>query len=289
MGETADALQELRARVASIVWFHTIDLGNGIVTPGYSRSTIDDLLPAFEGKAVLDIGAWDGYYSFLAEKRGARHVLALDHYAWGVDFAKRNPYWEQCFNSEVLPDLDRDLTDFWDPQLGGMRGFLLARDILGSNVESRVDDFATMDIEQIGPFDISLFLGVLYHLRDPLGALTRLRKVTSEVAVIETAAIDYPGLDIGPILLFTAGTYNQYDYSNWYFPTESAAKDLCRAAGFSRVETIVGPPSRPEQATRGDSLADRLREAWTGLRGADQVVPNAAVPARYRLLLHAYP
>ena len=35
-----------------------------------------DLLD-FRGKTVLDIGCWDGYWSFYAERRGAREVVAL--------------------------------------------------------------------------------------------------------------------------------------------------------------------------------------------------------------------
>ena len=33
----------------------------------------------FAGRSVLDIGAFDGFYSFLAEARGARRVVAVDN------------------------------------------------------------------------------------------------------------------------------------------------------------------------------------------------------------------
>jgi tRNA (mo5U34)-methyltransferase len=33
----------------------------------------------FAGRSVLDIGAFDGFYSFLAEVRGGRRVVALDN------------------------------------------------------------------------------------------------------------------------------------------------------------------------------------------------------------------
>ena len=61
--------KELRTRVDALGWFHPIDL------------------PDLAGKTVLDIGAWDGYYSFQAERLGASGVVALDHYVWGVDMA----------------------------------------------------------------------------------------------------------------------------------------------------------------------------------------------------------
>ncbi|MGH9079311.1 MAG: hypothetical protein ACRDYE_04380 [Acidimicrobiales bacterium] len=100
----------------SIPWFHSIDLGGGVVTDGASEIQIpDDRFPSFVGHSVLDIGAWDGYYSFMAERLGARRVVALDHYAWGVDIAARGEYWTECAAQGTLPDLSLDLTEFWRP------------------------------------------------------------------------------------------------------------------------------------------------------------------------------
>ena len=50
----------------------------------------------------------------------------------------------------------------------------------------------TMDLRQLGTFDLVLYLGVLYlgvlyHMRDPLLALERLRQVTKTLAILETA------------------------------------------------------------------------------------------------------
>lgn len=79
-------LQELVDSVP--YWYHSIDLGAGVVTPGARslqslREQAEVLrLPNLEGKTFLDIGAWDGFFSFEAERRGARQVLALDHYVW---------------------------------------------------------------------------------------------------------------------------------------------------------------------------------------------------------------
>src|SRR5579862_5380212 len=114
---------ELRARADSLGWFHRVDLGQGVVTKGLSTGPYlgPDAMPPMEGKSVLDIGAWDGYYSFQAERLGARRVVALDHYVWGVDLAARQAYWDDCARTGVLPDHGRDLTDFWHPELPGRR------------------------------------------------------------------------------------------------------------------------------------------------------------------------
>ncbi|MBI2925411.1 MAG: hypothetical protein HYY24_06870 [Verrucomicrobia bacterium] len=79
--------ETLRKEVARIRWHHQIDLGHGVVTPGYdnSRKKLERLhFPvSFAGKSVLDVGAWDGFFSFEAERRGARRVLATDSFSWG--------------------------------------------------------------------------------------------------------------------------------------------------------------------------------------------------------------
>jgi len=66
-------------------------------------------------------------------------------------------------------------TRYWQPaELPGKRGFEMARKALGSRVEPCVADFMTADLEQIGTFDVVLFLGVLYHLENPFAAIRRL-------------------------------------------------------------------------------------------------------------------
>ena len=56
-------------------WYHTIDLGNGLVTPGhfdYRSSLPLFLFPEdMTGMSVLDIGAANGFFSFEFEKKGA--------------------------------------------------------------------------------------------------------------------------------------------------------------------------------------------------------------------------
>ncbi len=95
---------ELQAQADAFGWYHTIDLGNGVVTKGISvQETSAGVIPDVAGKSVLDIGAWDGKFSFLAEQHGASRVVALDHYAWGVDFVARGAYWEECINERRAP------------------------------------------------------------------------------------------------------------------------------------------------------------------------------------------
>jgi len=102
---------------------------------------------------VLDIGAWDGAFSFECERRGARRVVAADYFVW------RN---------------------------GGDKGFDYAYRALKSRVQKvnvRVEDLTT---EKLGAFDLVLFLGVLYHSEDPLCYLRKMRAMCKGKAIIET-------------------------------------------------------------------------------------------------------
>jgi tRNA (mo5U34)-methyltransferase len=281
---------DLRARVEAITWYHSIDLGHGLVTPGnpVNKEMVARGLPGLRGRSVLDVGAWDGFYSFLAERRGAARVVALDHYAWCVDFMRRLEYWRACEAAGELPDPLRDLTDFYRPDtMPGRRGFDLVRQVTGSRVEPVVADFMETGPDDIGRFDVVLFLGVLYHVREPLRALERIRTLTDGVAVVETEAVHVPGLRNARLLEFHPGGEFRGDHTNWFVPTEAALHALCRAAGFKRVETVLGAPGSLRQLT---SMARRVvgggRRTLTSRPTEDEA---SLAFHRYRIAVHAYP
>ena len=66
---------ELRRRVDEIDWFHKYEITPGVTSPGVYEPQIHldrGCLPEdLNGRSVLDIGAWDGFFSFEAERRGA--------------------------------------------------------------------------------------------------------------------------------------------------------------------------------------------------------------------------
>jgi len=270
--------QDLQARADALSWFHSIDLGNGVVTKGQSdrNATVrKSQLPDFANRTVLDIGAWDGYYSYLAEQNGASRVVALDHYAWGLDFGARDQYWNECRSNGTLPDHSRDTSDFWRPDLPGRRGFEFAHAALDSKVETVVADFATADLDTVGSFDVVLYLGVLYHMKEPLTCLERLRAVTREVAVIETVAILVPGAPGHSLLGFHSGGDLNRDFGNWYVPNIEALTALVLAAGFARVEVVQGPP-----APKPESVPHAVRRRF----GPQREEPLA----EYRAIVHAF-
>ena len=104
--------EQLSQKVFGRPWFHRIDLGGGIITPGVDNSPSKlqymHLPEDLTGKSVLDIGAYDGFFSFEAERRGARRVVATDQYCWK------------------------------STGMGDGEGFKIAHDALGSRVEAKV-------------------------------------------------------------------------------------------------------------------------------------------------------
>ncbi len=241
-------------------WWHSIDLGDGVVTPGRKAPAHHALelqawkLPDFAGKSVLDIGAWDGFYSFHAEKGGARRVLAMDYHAWGLDSVRQREQ-HRARKAQGHPQVAYErIPGVWNPgTLPGKAGFDTAHQILGSKVEQLVADFMTVEPEVVGSHDIVLFLGVLYHVQEPLRALRRLALWTREVAVIETAGIHVPGQEQLALLEFYEADELNADVSNWWAPNLLGLTKLCRAAGFREVKPVAW-----REGNAGDAI-ERLR------------------------------
>jgi len=249
--------EELLAELAGVpFWWHSIDLGDGIVTNGLRNGEdlaleLEELqLPDLRGRTVLDIGAWDGYFSFEAERRGATRVVALDHFVWAWDHEGARQ--ERAGSAEpVRTTAGRRLAQdespaCWDPVgLPGKRPFDLAHRTRRSRVHALVADFMDFDLEPLGSFDVALFLGVLYHMRDPLESLRRLATLTAGTAVIETEARVFAGSPEVPMCEFLAGYRLYDDPTNWWAPNEAALRLMLLEAGFASVEVLTRAPDTP--------------------------------------------
>ena len=203
---------EQREAFNSSGWWHSVDLGGGVITSGvhkleelrdnYARFNLPDDLT---GKRVLDVGCWDGFYSFESERRGAQ-VVAVD---------------------------------VWRPE-----NFFKACRALGSRVEFHELSVYQINRDLLGSFDVVLFLGVLYHLRHPLLALERICEVTNDVAVIESHVIDNIMATPRPIMEFYEIDELAGQYDNWWGPNARCVSNLVRSAGFARSETLRSEPTR---------------------------------------------
>jgi tRNA (mo5U34)-methyltransferase len=270
MAFSKDELEQLSQ---SQVWFHSIDLGHGVITKGQKTPQALEWevaalrLPDLRDKTVLDIGCFDGFYSFEAERRGASRVVALDHYVWEYEAGFTPEYFaecERCGSPPELPYKTEWLCWEWRPEeLPGKRRFDLAHRALNSKVEPRVADFMKVAPGDIGIFNVIFFLGVLYHMENPLEAMRRVAAMTNDMAIIETEAVLVPGYEDHAICEFFESNELNGDYSNWWSPNEKAVQGLCRAAGFQRVETIQGPPAEvPAQTKPGVIRYRAILHAW---------------------------
>ena len=247
--------EDLRRRAADIRWFHSIELAPGFKTPGLDDTAqrVDILrLPDLRGKSVLDVGAWDGFFSFECERRGAERVLATDSFAWGGEN--------------------------WSDK----RGFELAREALQSKVEDRHVDVLELSPEAVGgKFDVVLCLGVLYHMKHPLLMCERIFSVTGGMAVIEThvdmtwtrrpAAAFYPSHELG------------LDPTNWWGPNVPAVVGMLKAAGFSRVEVVAGG-----ETLRNLGRTARRAARYGKLIAQNRGARPPEHPAQGRCVVHAY-
>ena len=165
------------------------------------------------GWSVLDIGAWHGYFSFECERRGADRVLAVDRFAWDTY---------------------------------GMDGFLAAHARLGSRVEHRRADVHELDPAEIGQFDLVLLLGVLYHLRNPLQALERIRRVTKRLLICETHVLLPFVHERYPLIPFFPGDEQARERPDELcaMPTLAALRQMLESVGFGGVEVVYTPSFR---------------------------------------------
>lgn len=213
--------ETLRHEVERLPWYHVIELPGGVVTPGVDDPS--DRLPLLglpedlSGVSVLDIGAWDGFFSFECERRGAARVVAADRFAWR------------------------------EAERGSKQSFELARRALGSRVEDVEVSVEELSPERVGTFDLVLFVGVLYHLRDPLRALDAVASVTGGMLVLETH-VDL-ALRTRPAAALYAGTELRGDHTNWWGPNPAAVEGMLRASGFGDVRKVF-PRSRAYELAR---------------------------------------
>lgn len=201
---TTEAIRELSEELQVLGRYHSIELPDGKILPGLQ--TVEQLryriaqhpIPEnLSAKRALDIGAWDGWFSFEMERRGAS-VTAVD--------------------------------------VTRLNGFLEARELRKSRVEYIISDVCRLDPAKIGTFDIVLFFGVLYHLKHPLLGLERVCELTTDMACIESLVTDDPPSGAVPLMEFYEGTELAGQFDNWICPNVACLMAWCRTAGFARVE-----------------------------------------------------
>jgi tRNA (mo5U34)-methyltransferase len=209
-------------------WFHRIDLGGGLFTKSESVmgepidhplgpwQTIQKLIPRdLSSKTLLDVGCNAGFYAFEAKRRGAARVL-------GVDGQRQH-----------------------------VRQGLFVRKVLGLDVEFRRLNVYELSPRTVGQFDVTLALGLLYHLKHPILALENLYQVTKELLIIETAIMPpdrtpesfaHPlgeqQMFLHPLAFVENPAQAKEQVFNWFLPGIDALGAMLRTTGFDEVEVM---------------------------------------------------
>jgi tRNA (mo5U34)-methyltransferase len=144
-------------------WFQKIEVLPGLFSSGWSDPATEKLpyygLPDdLTGKRVLDIGCAEGFFSFEAEKRGAREVIGIDSF----------------------PD--------------SIRRFNITKAARQSNASAFLMNVYDLEPKRLGTFDVVLFYGVFYHLKHPQYALERIRSICTGDLLFQTTMLEEPSV-----------------------------------------------------------------------------------------------
>jgi len=205
--------------------FLEADKESAVGLRGRHRQRYDHFFPpllartggSLQGKSVLDIACNAGFWSMQARLAGADRVLGVEAGEGNVEHGN--------FLLKVT----------------GLDG-----------IEYRVMNAYDVRKETLGQFDVTFFLGLLYHLDRPVEALERLREVTKPggVAVVDTTLAPIAG----KALKVEIDATHEQNFSNrlCLVPSLSSVAPLLRHAGFREVYFL---PKRS-----GDLPRDYLRD-----------------------------
>jgi tRNA (mo5U34)-methyltransferase len=260
----------LRERVASIEWYHTLELAPGVLTPGWldHRSILDRIpIPASLANArCLDVGTFNGFWAFEMERRGAKEVVGIDV------LDPRRWDWPVTSEEATIQTLAR--------RLAAGNGFDIAREALRSNVE-RVDcSVYDIDERDLGRFDFVYIGSLLVHLRDPVRALERIRSVCDGTLVV-VDGIDLPLSLRSPRL--PAARLDGRGRPWWWYPNVAGLARLIEAGGFqllARPRRLFVPPGRGWHLSKFAPQLLRNREGRFQLTVAWLGDPHAVLVAR---------
>lgn len=243
--------QQIKDTIARLgPWFYPFDFGDGLRTisaipqavtaifetrlqmvNGVIDSHFGSRLP---GVSCIDIGCHEGFYSIAMARKGIKQVV-------GVDVRESNLQ-KARFVAEAL-------------------GF--------PQISFRQGNCERLPVEETGQYDLTLFLGVLYHLENPMLCLRNVSAMTKELCIVETQVIDeVEGVTEWGAREWTRpyqGALAVVDESDEFYadnaetggtplalcPSPKALEFMLKQAGFRRIEIVPPPPGAYEQHQRG--------------------------------------
>jgi tRNA (mo5U34)-methyltransferase len=227
-------------------WYHCVDLADGRTTPGWIdlRAVVDvPGLPAtLTGLRALDVGTYDGFWAFELERRGAQ-VLGLD-------------------TDEIPPpDTPRANRAAIAAEVAGREpgaGFRILKEHLGSSVRRVPLNVYDLTVDALdGPVDLVFLGAMLLHLRDPVGALERVRDVLAPGG----ALVLFEPVDVRlsrkkePLARYLARDTTW----TWWYPNEACLLQWVETAGFADVQRGRSADVQPSDGPRQRLVAVTAR------------------------------
>src|SRR3569623_265144 len=162
--------QEIQSGIERLgPWFYPFDFGGGLRTTAIVPPTVTEIFSTrlrmvesaihahfgdrVRGLECLDIGCHEGFYALAMARLGMR----VD----GVDAREEN-----------------------------LKRARFVAEAMGLRVNYRLGRVETLAGGESRQFPLTLFLGVLYHVEDPMLCLRQVAAVTGEMCVIETQVVD---------------------------------------------------------------------------------------------------
>jgi len=229
MPRTPDQIADLKKRVTAIeAWYHAVDLGDGIETPGAFRMAdyLDAYhLPDLTGARVLDVGASNGYFSYEFERRGAAEVVAIDLPSWEAHD------WTPRYRREYRARPEAEKANI-DKQVLRSGFELLGEAFASKAVRKEERPIYDLNPEDLGTFDLVFCGSMLMHVRDPIRGIQAMRSVCKPegrlVISISSTMADNPE----PIARFAG----EWDQCNWWQMNPACLKQVLVCSDFDRIE-----------------------------------------------------
>jgi len=200
------------SRKSKLKWYHSFPTINKKgSTPINHQMALEALIPKdLTGKTVLDLGAGEGYYSYIAAKRNAKVVVAIDN-------------------------LENEKRAFKGDELTMYEKYKITSNYFKSNI-----NFIPMNVCDIDKilmdFDIIFCFGLYYHLKNPYDMFEKCYKKCKDLLLVEgeTCKGDLP-------FMLALGEYElNNDPSNYWLPTRFFIPKMLTRIGFKRVEIYQG-------------------------------------------------
>jgi tRNA (mo5U34)-methyltransferase len=233
--------------VASRRWFYEFDLPDGRKTQSYLPSGVaqihttrlEMLFSALDpviggdwaGHSVIDVACHQGYFASHLARKGCP-VLGIDA------------------RPEHIADTE-----------------LIARAYGLANLRAAQYDINIIRPGELGQFEITLMLGLLYHIENPVGAIRLARALTTKACVIETqvvpnmtGVVDWGSYQFQRPLVASFGIIDETAETHapeasttgiCVTPSYEALLFLMRKLGFGRIERIPVPAGGYEQLASG--------------------------------------